>query len=148
MLVQEREKEARSAAEERALNDATAERITSLRRKSGLDGSSVTLLHLNDVKTPGAALVGGLDNQLRDRALSYYQSHTRRIKRNVPRLMQSAQAPLRARLWFKVAHFQEFRCRPHKALKYYTLAYTALQQAASMAVSSCSACSLCTIDPL
>ena len=37
--------------------------------------------------------------------------------------MRSSQVPLRVRLLFKTAHFQEARLRHNKALKYYSAAY-------------------------
>lgn len=141
VLVQERQA-ARSDGD-RALLDAAAERVTGMRRKSGLDANAVTLLYTGDIASAGSPLVQGLDNALRDRALSFYQSQTRRLKRSLTRLppasspqLSAAQVGLRCRLLFKIAHYQEFRSRPHKVLKYYSQSYNALQQCLSVIVSS------------
>ena len=113
--------------EDRAALEIAAERVGSFRRKALLDGNSLTMLYSSDC-TPNTAVIASLEGVLRERAYGYYTTHIRRWKRGVlPRLVAvPMHLPLRVRVLFKIAHFQEFRLRPHKALKYYALAYTTL----------------------
>jgi hypothetical protein len=106
--------------------DILAERVTAVRRKSGLDGNAVTVLMAADVGVPGSPLIQGLDGILKDRALAFYQSYTRRLKKSLVRVTLPTQAGLRARLLFKIGHFQEYRSRPGKAIKYFSLSFAAL----------------------
>ena len=105
---------AAAAAEERALTDALTERVTSIRRRTGLDSPSVSVLFRTDVS--GATLTSGpsplvlaLDAALRDKALAYYRGRTRRCKTILRLTAQPLQAGLRARLLFKLAHYSAVR---------------------------------------
>lgn len=111
---------------DRVLLEIAGERVTGLRRKIGFDGNGVTLLYTGDIASPGSPLVAALDNVLRERSTIYYQNQTKRIKKLLTRCTLPIQTHYRVRLLFKLAYFQEFRGRPHKALKYYSQAYSAL----------------------
>lgn len=128
-------------AEERAASEILSERLTALRRRAGLDGSAVTALYRSDVSGAlGASpLIAGLDAALRDRALGYYRARSRHTKAVLTRLTSPGQGALRARLLFKIAHFNEFRGKIAKALKYYSLSYAALvSMAGGAAGTTCS----------
>ena len=127
---------AMARAEERAIQDTINERVSSVRRKWPLDANGVMVLQAADIAS-GAPSIVALEVLLRDRALAHYAAHTTRLKRALARIGAAAAAaagtpsalsfaPLRVRLLFKVAHLQEFRGRPTKALKYYSSAYAAL----------------------
>ena len=111
---------------DRVLLEIAGERVTALRRKIGFEGNGVTLLYTGDIAAPGSPLVAALDTILRERSAVYYQNQTRRIKKIINRITLPIQTHFRVRLLFKLAHFQEFRGRSHKALKYYSQAYAAL----------------------
>ena len=115
--------------EDRAVVEAIAERVGALRRKAFLDGNSITMLYMNDC-SPSTVVMVSLEALLRERAYGFYTTHIRRWKRTVlPRLVAvPMHLPLRVRVLFKIAHYQEFRLRSHKALKYYAQAYATLMQ--------------------
>ena len=123
--------------DDRATQDVINERVGGLRRKWPLDSNAVVLVPAADA-APSTPAVVALDVLLRERAAAHYAAHTTRLKRALARIGAAAAAaagtpsavayaPLRVRLLFKVAHLQEFRGRPGKALKYYSQAYAALQ---------------------
>lgn len=125
------------------------EMITSLKRRlkdAGLlDASLICTVTGSEIFSGGGPSLSALEAVLRDRSLSYYQNQTRRLKRTLslsrfqPTVGQGGQTILpppstttiRARLTIKVAHFQEFRGKNLKALKYYTQAFTILQNAST-----------------
>ena len=74
-----------AAQDERALNDHLNERVISMRRRVGLESTSVSVLFRSDVS--GAALtagfsphVGALEGALRDKAAAYYRGRARHCK--------------------------------------------------------------------
>jgi hypothetical protein len=132
-----------------ASSSSQTEMMASLKRRlkdAGLlDPALICVVSATDIVSGGGASLSALEATFRERSLSYYQNQTRRIKRvlSIQRFQpvqgqggQSTPPPastttIRARLTIKVAHFQEFRGKNLKALKYYTLAFSILQNASS-----------------
>jgi len=126
-------------ADERAVAEAAGERMTALRRKAGLDGSSLTLLFASDFAggAPSRPLAQ-FEAAVRERALAYYARRKQRLAALVKGMKWTLplQAPLRARLMFKLAHLSEFRARPVKAAKYYQAAFGALAEGVRVAADA------------
>lgn len=113
-----------------AIEQNATERVAMLRRRAGLDGSSLVVLAGSDLAMGSPALVS-LEALVRRRVGDYYQAATRRLKRAEARLAAvgaASQVPLRVRLLLKTGFFQEARLRHSKALKYFSAAYHLVAQ--------------------
>ncbi|CEG40532.1 Uncharacterized conserved protein [Plasmopara halstedii] len=106
--------------------NTTEERLSNFRRRLDTDTKGLVLLRSRDI-VRGSAMLLKLESSIRNMALEYYKSQSKRVKRYKKALAKTpGNQAMHARLSFKIAHYCEFRRYTTKVLQHYEASYRAI----------------------